>query len=60
MVSPIISAPFSTQNSEDAVALREGGNATLKKNGRAVNAGEQEIKMPSFPVTLHLALTARA
>jgi hypothetical protein len=60
MVSPIIPAPFSTQNSEDAVAFPEAGNAIVNKTGRAVNAGEQEIKMPSFPLTLHLALAARA
>jgi hypothetical protein len=52
MVSPIIGAPFSTENSEDAVAFRKGGNATLNKTDRAVNAGEHEIKMRSIPLTL--------
>jgi hypothetical protein len=60
MVSPFIRPPFSTQNSEDAVAFVEAGNAIPNKKGRAVNAGEQEIKMPSFPITFLLTLSVRA
>jgi hypothetical protein len=45
-------ALFSGENSEDAVAFRKAGNAILKEMGGAVNAGEQLIKMPSFPITL--------
>jgi hypothetical protein len=52
MVSPYVQPPFSPANSENAVAFAKAGNAIPNGIGRAVNADEQTIKMPSIPLTL--------